>query len=188
MNRILGIFISSIFVLSMIFVSFSYAGEPYAPLHKFKDKEFKGAFGMTLKEAKEMGMWPPTKGEDVPEKSAIEAPPYPGAEIVSISGPWKTRAGGKFVYMGLSTMELVSTDPFEKVVSFYRERLKGWKTKKYQNSESFAKSGEVEVNSRAMKVPHVSVIQIEGLMNREKYTNLVPGTKTVISVYFERKK
>jgi len=188
MKQILGIVMSVLFVLSFLFVPFSSAGEPYAPVHKFQDKEFKGAFGMTLKEAKEMELWPPVKEGDIPDKIAIAAPPYPNAEIVSITGPHKTRENGKFVYMGLSSIELVTTDTFDKVVSFYREKLKGWKIKKYQNSQYFAKSGKVEINSKAMKVPHLGISKIEGLMNKSKYTALVPGTKSVIAVYFEQKK
>jgi hypothetical protein len=188
MKRILGIVMSVLFVLSFLFVPFSSAGEPYAPVHKFKDKEFKGAFGMTLKEAKEMELWPPVMEGEVPDKSAVAAPFYPGAEIVDLKGPVRIRKGGKFINKGLSTMELVSKDPFEKVVSFYTEKLKGWKIKKYQNSQYFAKSGKVEDNSKAMKVPHVGISKIEGLMNKSKYTALVPGTKSVISVNFEQKK
>jgi hypothetical protein len=40
MNRILGILISSLFVLAFLCVSIISAGEPFAPLHKFTEKDF----------------------------------------------------------------------------------------------------------------------------------------------------
>jgi len=101
MNRISGMLVRVALALSFAYVPASFAGEPYAPLHKFQDKEFEGAFGTTLKEAKEFGLWPPVHAVDVPEKTAVAAPLYPGAEIVAFYGPFKTMENGKFIFLGL---------------------------------------------------------------------------------------
>lgn len=174
----------SFFCLSTVF-----SGEPFAILHKFTKKDFKRTFGnmgMPIKDAEMAGMWPPVKAGDVPDRDAIAAPPYPGAVIVKVNEPFMRDSQGK--KMGLSTIELLSSDPYEKIASFYKEKLKGWNEKKFQYSRYFAQSGEVENGARNMKVPHVGVRSLEGILNHGKYTDLESDAKTIIEVFFKRKK
>ena len=89
--------------------------------------------------------------------------------------------------MGLSTMELLSTDPYEKIVSFYKEKLPGWNEKSYENSHYFAQSGEAESNPRAMKVPHVGVKSLGGILGHDKYTDMEPQAQTIVQVFFQGK-
>ncbi len=188
MNRILGILISSLFVLAFLCVSIISAGEPFAPLHKFTEKDFKRKFGnmeIPIKDAEMAGLWPPVKAEDVPDKGAVAASAYPGAVIVAINKPFIRDGQGKL--MGLSTIELLSSDPYEKIVSYYKEKLPGWNEKSFQFSHYFALSGEVENGARNMKVPHVGVKSLEGIHSHGKYTGMDPQAKTIIEVFFQGK-
>ena len=188
MNRILIMLLSTLFVISFIGVPLISAGEPYAPLHKFTEKDFMSKFGkmgIPIKEAEMVGMWPPVKADDVPDKKAIAIPAYPGAVIVAINEPFIRDSQGQL--MGLSTLELLSSDPYEKVVSYYKEKLPEWNQKEFQSSHYFAQSGEVENGARNMKVPHVGFMNLEGgILGKEKYTGMVPNAKTLIQVFFKR--
>ena len=187
MNRILIMLLISLFVTSFVGVPFISAGEPYAPLHKFTEKDFMskyGKMGLPIKDAEMMGMWPPAKAADVPDKKAIAAPAYPEAVIVAIEGPFKH---GRGQVMGLSTLELLSSDPYEKVVSYYKEKLPEWNQKEFQSSHYFAQSGEVENGARNMEVPHIGFMNLEGgILGKEKYTGMDPNAKTLIQVFFKR--
>jgi len=187
MRKVACAFVASVLV-SFLCVPVAFSGEPYAPLHKFTEKDFKRTFGnlgVTIKDAEMAGMWPPARAADVPDRSAIAAPPYPGAVIVAINEPFMRDSQGNL--MGLSTIELLSSDPYEKIVSFYKEKLKGWNEKKFQYSHYFAQSGEVENGARNMKVPHLGVKSLKGILNHGKYTDMEPDAKTIIEVFFQRK-
>lgn len=184
MNRIAGILLSSLLVLSFLCISIAF-GESYAPLYKFTKKDFDkkfGNMGMPMKDAEMAGIWPPVKEEDIPDKGALAVPAYPGAIIVALNKSFRRDSQGKL--MGLSTIELLSTDPYEKIVTYYKKRLPGWNEKSYQLSHYFAQSGDVESNSIAMKVPHVGVKSLEGILNHGKYTDMESQAKTIILVFF----
>ena len=189
-NLIVKILISSFFALSFICVPLIATGEPYAPLHKFTEKDFNSKFGqmgVPIKDAEMMGMWPPVQAKSVPGKGAITAPAYPGAVIVAINEPFIHDDQGKL--MGLSTLELLSSDSYEKVISYYKEKLPAWNEKKFQSSHYLAESGEVENGARNMKVPHIGFMNLEGgILGKEKYTGMLPNAKTLIQVFFQRKR
>ena len=91
--------------------------------------------------------------------------------------------------MGLSTLELLSSDSYEKVISYYKEKLPAWNEKKFQSSHYLAESGEVENGARNMKVPHIGFMNLEGgILGKEKYTGMLPNAKTLIQVFFQRKR
>lgn len=188
MNRVITILISSFFVLTCIWVPLISAGAPFAPLYEFTEEDFNkkyGKMGMPMKEAETIGMWPPVKENDVPDKDKIIPPAYPGAIIIEINKPSMRDNQGKL--MGLSTMELLTSDPYEKVSSFYKKNLPGWNEKKYQSSLYLAQSGEVDNNPRMMKVPHVGLMNLEGgILGKGKYTGMMPDAKTVIQIFFQR--
>jgi len=164
----------------------AFSGEPYAPVYKFTKKDFDqklGKMGLSVEDAEMASMWPPVKDQDIPEKGAMVIPAYPGAVIVALNKPFMRDREGK--KLGLSTMELLSADPYEKIVSYYKDKLPGWNEKFYEYSHYFAQSGEVESNSRAMKVPHVGVKSLEGILNHGKYTDMVSTAKTIVLVFFQ---
>ena len=139
--------------------------------------------GMPMEDAEMAGMWPPVKDKDIPDKGAMAIPAYPGAVIVALNKPFMRDSQGK--KMGLSTIELLSGDPYEKVVSFYKEKLPEWNEKSYELSHYLAQSGEAESNPRVMEVPHVGIKSLEGILNHGKYTDMVPQAQTIVLVFFK---
>lgn len=188
MKRVVGIILVCLLVPSLMWTAPAYSGEPYAPVYKFTKKDFDrglGGMGMPMEDAEMAGMWPPVKAEDIPGRGSMEIPPYPGAVIVALNKPFMRDSQGKV--MGLATMELLSTDPYEKIVSFYKEKLPGWSEKSYEYSHYFAESGEAESNPRVMEVPHVGVKSLDGILNHGKYTDMEPQAQTIVLVFFQKK-
>lgn len=188
MKRFVGIVLSSLLALSLMWASNAFSGEPYAPVYKFTKKDFDkqfGSMGLPIEDAEMAGMWPPVKDEDLPDKGAMKIPPYPGAVIVALNKPFMRDSQGK--KMGLSTIELLSTDPYEKVLSYYKEKLPGWSETSYEFSHYFAQSGEAESNPRAMKVPHVGVKSLEGILSHGKFTDMESQAQTIVLVFFQGK-
>ena len=166
--------------------STAFAGEPYAPVYKFTMDDFNekyGKMGMSMEDAEMAGVWPPVKDKDIPDKGSMAIPAYPGAVIVALNKPFMRDSQGK--KMGLSTIELLSADPYEKIVSFYKKKLPGWNEKSYEFSHYLAQSGEVESNSRAMTVPHVGIKSLEGIHSHGKYTDMNSQAQTIVLVFFQ---
>lgn len=96
------------------------AGEPYAP----KVKAPTGIKPFSIEDFDVMGI----NAAVVPEKSAVEIPPYPGARVLSTISEFKMTINKKKVTC-LSSIKLLSTDPVDKVVAFYKEKLKEYRYK-----------------------------------------------------------
>jgi hypothetical protein len=158
---------------------------PYATAVDVPDSQFKSLFPDTSKEMAEMmGKWPIVKKEDIPDASSIAAPAYPNALITKLVGRHKVRPGK---YKGLATIQLVSEDAFDKVENFYAKELAGWSKQTYSNGKSvyWAKTGLVEVNTKAMKEPQVRVTDLTTVVGGGEWQKkLVPDAQTLIEVYY----
>ena len=159
---------------------------PYATAVDVPDSQFKTLFPDTSKEMAEMmGKWPIVKKEDIPDASNMAAPAYPNAVITKLVGRHKVGPGG---YKGLATVQMASTDSFEKVQTFYTKELGGWNTKSYSNGRSiyWAKTGPVENNTKAMQEPQVRVTDLATVIGEGDWQKkLVPGAQTLIEVYYQ---
>ena len=96
------------------------AGEPYAP----KVKAPTGIEPFSVEDFTVMGI----NAAVVPEKSAVKVPPYPGVRVLQTTSGFKMTIKEKKVTC-LPTIKLLSTDPVDKVVVFYKEKLKGYRYK-----------------------------------------------------------
>ncbi|GBE14973.1 MAG TPA: hypothetical protein ENH32_01105 [Proteobacteria bacterium] len=158
--------------------------EPFAPGVEVPDARYKEFFPDTSREMAEMTeQWPIVIKENIPDASELAAPAYPGAVVVKLLGRARV---GRSEYIGLASVQLVSEDTFEKVHDFYSKNLTGWNKKTYSNEDThWAKAGEVEVNSGAMKEPHVWVASFSQLGGGgEWFRKLVPESRTLIEVYY----
>lgn len=158
---------------------------PFAEAVVVPDSQFKTLFPDTSKEMAEMmGQWPIVKKEEIPDASSIAAPAYPNAVITKLVGRHKVRPGK---YKGLATVQMASTDSFEKVQTFYAKELAGWNTKTYSNGKSvyWAKTGPVEINTKAMQEPQVRVTDLAAVVGGGDWQKtLVPGAQTLIELYY----
>lgn len=182
MKKILQIILTGFLVLVLSAAAYA---KPFAPAVEVPDNRYKEFFPDMPKDvAVMMDMWPIVKKDKVPDASEVAAPAYPGAVVVKLLGRARV---GRAEYKGFASIEMVSTDAFDKVRDFYAEKLKGWKQKSYSNGMSiyWAKAGEVEVNSKFMKEPHVRVTDFSALFGHGKREKkLVPGARTLIEVFY----
>ncbi len=173
-------------VVAMSFLlgsSLTYA-EPFAPGVEIQDARYEELFPDTSREMAEMmGRWPIVNREEIPDASEVAAPVYPGAVVVKLLGRARV---GRSEYIGLASVQLVSEDTFEKVHDFYTKKLTSWNKKTFSNGSTYwAKAGEVENNSKAMKEPHVRVSGFSQVVGGgEWFMKLVPESRTLIEVYY----
>ncbi len=123
-----------------------------------------------------------TAKDHIPDKDAVEAPPYPGAKIVSAGGGSWAEYGGQRREI-LPHVSLVSTDPPEKVAAFYKTQLKDWHhAKEYGMFDVFWKGRKDQQNMGAPSVPTVVVSDTDGSSPDEQH---LTGLKTRIDVYYQ---
>ena len=182
-------FLSKATLVTIVAMSFLFCGalayaEPFAPGVEIQDARYEELFPDTSREMAEMmGRWPIVNKEEIPDASEVAAPAYPGAVVVKLLGRARV---GRSEYIGLASVQLVSTDTFEKVYDFYTKKLGGWNKKTFSSGSTYwAKAGEVENNSKAMKEPHVRVTGFSQVIGGGKwFRKLVPESRTLIEVYY----
>ena len=100
-------------IVVMVFCPLAvFAGDAYAPKVDVK-KNGDPMSAMLINAAK------------VPDKSAVEIPPYPGARIYQTTDASEMTANDKR-YNTLPYIKLLSTDPPDKIVAWYKEQLKDY--------------------------------------------------------------
>jgi hypothetical protein len=116
----------------------------------------------------------------VPPKTHVSMPPYPGAVVIQTTPAQTGEANGEAFEM-LPVIVLVATDDVETVAAFYRERLAAWNTMS-QFGQHYFWEGDVEFNPFDMvgtaKIPAVTVMED---MDRDK---LVKGAAAEIQVRY----
>ncbi len=172
-------------IVASFFIIGNSVAEPFAPAIVVPESRFPELFSDMSKDTAEMfGLWPVVNEEKIPDRSEVQAPPFPGAVIVKVLNRART---GRREYAGLASAQMLTTVDFENVKAFYQQRLEGWNSKRFSNGDSiyWAKSGDVDVNSKAMDEPHVRVSRLSALVGggkREK--KLLPEANTFIEVFY----
>ena len=123
--------------------------------------------------------------ENVPEKEAVEAPPYPNARIIA-AGPASEMKLGSITRRMLASVTLVSKDEVEKVVAFYKKKLQGWNyAQEYGMFHVFWKGTKDQKDMSGPEVPTVVITSTDGSAPNEQH---LQGLKTRIVVYYGKKK
>ena len=123
----------------------------------------------------------------VPDKSAVEIPSYPGAKVFQSKIADEMRANNK-TYKTFPYIKLLSIDPPDKIVAWYKTQLKGYT---YQDVFGVAWvfwKGEGKFNGmdirQRMTIQNVGVSKAIAAMG---YDNVMKGAKSVIEVTYEPK-
>ena len=118
----------------------------------------------------------------IPGKSEVEVPAYPGAVIVSFQDTGKMSANG-VDYETLPMMVLATADEPGKVLEFYKENMTDWK---YKNSFGIADvfwKGTDDFNSMDVRVaatqPNVTIMEAMAA-----HTDFFPKAKAVITIVY----
>ena len=124
-------------------------------------------------------------GAKVPDRASVGIPAYPGAKV------FQTRVAGEMtmndeVYQTLAYIKLLSTDPVEKVVAWYKEQLKTYTYEDVFGISWVFWKGEGEFNGLDMRqrttIENVGVSETIAAM---EYDKDMKGAKSVIEVTYE---
>ena len=156
----------------------SLAGVPYAPKAEVRmGGEFSDMWQMQMAEFQ------------VPDQNAVCAPAYPGAAVVSYSGPGDPVETGKLKESARIT--LITPDPQAKVVAFYMDKLKGWHhnstTGMLNMKEDYFWTGDQYFGvSRPVDMERPAVLIAE--QNKKElgfmYGDLIPEANTTIEIRY----
>jgi hypothetical protein len=120
---------------------------------------------------------------NIPERSAVAQPPYPGAVVVQVMGPSEGSANG-VAFTELPLVRLVTTDDAESVAKFYKEALSGWSHMRFIGNDFYYQgSGEFQpLTSSAFGTPRIVVVDI----SYSPTYHAMPDAKTEIYVYYRQ--
>jgi len=166
-------------LLAVLALSGTASAEPYAPVAKDPGKPT--IAGQEAGYPLEQMMLQAT-AEMVPDRSAVEQPPYPGAVIVTAQkgGPGSSN---DVPFVALPSLVLHTTDDVAKVVAFYVESLPGWTRYDYFGMDYLYKgSGEFKpMEKSGRETPNVFVMELPAAMR----FHAMPDAKTSITISYK---
>ena len=152
----------------------SHAGEPYAPKVKVPSgiKEDSPAYFSVMA----------VNAAIVPDKAAVGVPPYPGAKVIMTSSGM-VMASNNDKLTCLNAIQLLTTDAPDKVIAFYKKRLKDYRFKsRYGGIINVFWKGAEKFNSaditQVCKTPNISITSESG-------NELMPEAKTMMEIVYE---
>ncbi len=117
----------------------------------------------------------------IPDAATVGIPAYPGAVVIRSYAVEERPAG----YAGLPIVELISSDDYDAVVAFYKQRLPGWGEAELMSAYYFAEHGNI--NFFTPEEPHVGVHRMASYFReaeREMLQRVLPGATTLIKVFY----
>ena len=160
-------------------LSVAAAAEPYAPMAEDPGKPtIKGEeTGYPLEKLMLQGI-----AKNVPDRSAVKQPPYPGAVIVRAAPAGKGSMNG-VAFTTLPSMILHTADDVSKVREFYLEALPDWTKFDYFGMDYlYEGSGEFAPNEKSgMETPHVAVSELPSAMR----FHAMPDAVTEITIFYK---
>lgn len=164
-----------IFFLALA-VSPAVGGEPYAP-------KVEPPAGIKVGTPEYLGVMS-INAAQVPHRSSVGVPPYPGARIVMTRGTSKMKAND-VEYTCLQYLKMYAPDDGEKVASFFKEKLTDYKFKSEFGGmiRAFWK-GPDDINTlditQMCTTPNVLITEAT-----DSERKLMPGAKSVIEIGYE---
>lgn len=124
------------------------------------------------------------EGANVPDRASVGIPPYPGAKIFQTRDVGEMSANDE-TFKTIAYVKLLSTDPVDKVVAWYKEQLPSYGHKDVYGIAWVFWKGEGEYNSmdmrQAMTIENVQITDATVM----DYENDMKGAKSVIEVSYE---
>ncbi len=123
----------------------------------------------------------------VPDKSAVEIPPYPGARVFQTNDASEMMVNDK-TYKTLPYIKLLSTDPPDKIVAWYKKQLKGYTYEDVFGTSWVFWKGKGKFNGldirQRMTIQNVGISEAIAAMGYDKD---MKGTKSVIEITYKSK-
>lgn len=167
---------SSVCVLLFVFSQLMFAGEPYAkkvdvPKSVSQDDP-RFASVMII------------NASIVPDKASVEIPPYPGARIYQ-TRPASEMTANDEKMKTLPYIKLLSTDPYEKVLAWYKEKMTGYSSEDVFGTGWIFWKRKGKFNSLDIRDTMTSQNLLVSIANKAfGYDEDMKGTKTVIEVTY----
>ena len=121
----------------------------------------------------------------VPDKGTVGIPAYPGACIIHVQGHSTMRVNNKKIRT-LPVITLATVDQPEKVVSFYKENLKGWNYSNDYMSHAFWKEDghfdPLDIRKTSI-IPNLIIYDVSEDMPEV----LIPDARSRIKIVYEPK-
>lgn len=123
----------------------------------------------------------------VPDKSAVEIPPYPGARVFQTRQAGEMTANDKKIKT-LPYIKLLSTDPQDKIVAWYKKQLKGYTAEDVFGTGWMLWKQKGKFNALDIRdtMTHQNVY-ISKAIAAFGYDKDMKGTKSVIEITYEPK-
>ena len=120
---------------------------------------------------------------DIPGKSEVGIPAYPGAYVVGFMPASEMTANG-VKSKTFPTIVLATSDDKATVTAFYKEQLKGWKYKNMMDMFEIFWTGRDEFNSMDMEQA-TSTRNINIADALQPHKDFMPEAKTSISIVYK---
>ncbi|NOX43769.1 MAG: hypothetical protein GXP19_08585 [Gammaproteobacteria bacterium] len=121
----------------------------------------------------------------VPDADQVRVPIYPNAKIINSYKGVKSPQG---IFELLPFLELISTDSYDQVVGFYKEKLVGWQQGGFNTALYFAEKGKI--NMFSPKSTHVGIHDVLKYYRENEQKDLqkiIPGAKSLIKIFYTGK-
>ncbi len=120
--------------------------------------------------------------KNVPDRSAVKQPPYPGAVVVKLQPASKGSVDG-VEFTILPIVVLHTTDDVQKVLEFYVKAMPDWtKVSQYGMEYVYEGSGEFQpMRKSALATPNVGIMKLPDAMK----FHAMPDAKTEILIYYK---
>ncbi len=173
--------VSPLIAVMLFFGAQAALAEPYAPVATDPGKATIAKKPSYHYDSQKMMLQ--TAAANVPERSAVAQPPYPGAVIVQVLGPSKGSSNG-VEFTSLPFLKLITADDAETVAKFYKEALSGWSHMRVFGNDYYNEgSGEFHpLENSGQETPNVGVLDI----SYAPQYHAMPDAKTEIYVYYRQ--
>jgi len=123
----------------------------------------------------------------VPDISEIGIPPYPDAKAYQAKDASEMVANGKKIIM-LPYIKLLSTDPAETVVAWYKDHLEGYTYEDVFGASWVFWKGDKQYNGLDIRLlSTIENVAISAAIKEMDYDADMKGTQSVIDIYYEPK-
>jgi hypothetical protein len=152
-------------------------------LVSFADESFAPKVDLPKKMANRQMWLDMIKQWEIPSKETVGLPAYPGAVIVAFAGASEMTAND-VKYKTLPSLTLSTLDEPEKVVAFYKDKLKDWNYDRQFDMFDIFWKGPDDFNHLDIRqtatMPNVIVFK-----SSPKLNEFMPDAKTQITIVFE---
>ena len=165
-----------LFLLLICPISFSQAAQqesnkPYASKPDVPKELVKSYIAISINKAQ------------APDSARVGVPGYPGAMLINSFAGIK-KADGE--YKRLPYIELISVDDVDTVLTFFDDRLTGWKIGGFNTAVYYAEKGKVNIfKPESTHVGIHDALKYYRENDQKDLQKIIPGAKSLIKIFYD---